>query len=65
MDVFFGIYLTQLAIICIALIYNVIVWATGEGDYLTTYARQNAAIGYAILLHQQMTTVMLALHFYY
>lgn len=65
MDAFILVYLAQLCVICIALMYNVVTWATGGDNYVTTYARQNAAIGYAILLHQQMTTVMLALHFYY
>lgn len=65
MDAFILVYLAQLCVISVALMYNVIVWATGGDNFVTTYARQNAAIGYAILLHQQMTTVMLALHFYY
>lgn len=64
-DMFMIAYLAQLAIIVCALFYNVLVWASGGNDYVTTYARANAAIGYAILIHQQMTTIMLALHFYY
>lgn len=65
MDPFITVFLAQLIVIGAALLYNVVVWAQGSGDFITTYARNNAAIGYTILIHQQMMTVMLALHFYY
>lgn len=65
MDPFITVFLAQLLVIGAALMYNVIIWAQGGDNFITTYARNNAAIGYAILIHQQMMTVMLALHFYW
>jgi len=65
MDPFITVFLAQLIVIVTALLYNVVIWAQGSENYVTTYARNNAAIGYAILIHQQMMTVMLAFHFYY
>lgn len=65
MDPFVTVFLAQLIVIMAGLLYNVVIWAQGGEEYITTYARNNAAIGYTILIHQQMMTVMLALHLYY
>lgn len=65
MDAFITIYVAQLLMILTALLWNVVVWATGKDNYVTTYARNDGRIGYSILVFQQFMTIMLAFHFYY